>query len=36
MWGIAGALIAVPMISIFKIICDDVKPLSAIGEFLGK
>jgi len=36
MWGIAGALIALPMIAIFKIICDDVELLSTIGEFLGK
>jgi predicted PurR-regulated permease PerM len=36
MWGIAGALIAVPILSIFKIICDDVEDLSPISELLGK
>jgi len=35
-WGIPGALIAVPIVVIFKIICDNVESLSAIGEFLGK
>jgi predicted PurR-regulated permease PerM len=36
LWGIPGALIAVPIVVIFKIICDNVKSLAAIGEFLGK
>jgi predicted PurR-regulated permease PerM len=36
MWGVAGALIAVPILSIFKIICDDVEGLSPISELLGK
>lgn len=36
MWGVAGALIAVPILSIFKIICDDVEGLSSISELLGK
>ncbi|HWP91182.1 MAG TPA: AI-2E family transporter [Thermodesulfobacteriota bacterium] len=35
-WGIPGALIAVPMMAIFKIICDHIEPLAPIGEFLGK
>ncbi len=34
-WGIMGALIAIPIISIFKIICDNVKPLNNYGQFLG-
>jgi predicted PurR-regulated permease PerM len=34
MWGIPGAILAVPMLAIAKIICDDVKPLNAIGHFL--
>jgi predicted PurR-regulated permease PerM len=34
MWGVPGAVLAVPMLAIAKIICDDVKPLSAIGHFL--
>ena len=35
MWGIIGALLAVPMLAVFKIICDQIEPLSAVGEFLG-
>ncbi|HME10728.1 MAG TPA: AI-2E family transporter [Bryobacteraceae bacterium] len=35
MWGIPGALLAVPMIVIFKIFCDHVEPLAPVGEFLG-
>lgn len=35
MWGVAGALLAVPMLATFKIICDRVRPLMALGHFLG-
>ena len=35
-WGIVGAVLAVPMLAILKIICDHFKPLSALSEFLGK
>jgi predicted PurR-regulated permease PerM len=35
MWGIAGALLAVPMLATLKIICDRIKPLMALGHFLG-
>lgn len=35
-WGIAGALLAVPMLATFKIFCDHIEPLAPIGEFLGK
>jgi len=34
MWGAAGAIIAVPMLAITKIICDRVQPLTALGHFL--
>jgi predicted PurR-regulated permease PerM len=34
-WGIAGALLAVPLLAAFKILCDHVDSLSAVGEFLG-
>lgn len=34
-WGVAGALIAVPMLVAFKVICDNVSPLTPIGAFLG-
>jgi predicted PurR-regulated permease PerM len=35
LWGVAGALLAVPMLATFKIICDRVRPLMALGHFLG-
>lgn len=35
-WGIAGALIAIPLLSILKIICDNVAELNAFGRLLGK
>lgn len=35
-WGIIGALLAVPLLAIIKIICDQVEQLAAIGEFLGR
>jgi len=34
MWGTPGAILAVPMLAITKIICDRIKPLAAIGHFL--
>ena len=33
-WGISGAILAVPMLAITKIICDRVRPLAAFGHFL--
>ncbi len=35
-WGIAGALLAVPLVVTLKIVCDHVQPLEPIGEFLGR
>ena len=35
-WGIGGALLAVPLLVAFKIFCDHVEPLSPVGDFLGK
>ena len=35
MWGIPGALLAVPMVATFKIICDRIEGLKAVGHFLG-
>ncbi|MCW5737446.1 MAG: AI-2E family transporter [Enhydrobacter sp.] len=35
MWGVPGALLAVPMVATFKIICDRVAGLRALGHFLG-
>jgi predicted PurR-regulated permease PerM len=36
MWGIAGALLAVPILATFKILCDHIEPLAPVGEFLGR
>ena len=36
MWGIVGTMLAFPMLTIFKILCDHIEPLSPIGEFLGR
>ena len=36
LWGIGGILLAVPILATFKIFCDHFKPLSPIGEFLGR
>jgi predicted PurR-regulated permease PerM len=35
-WGIPGALLAVPFLAMFKIFCDHIEPLAPIGEFLGE
>jgi len=35
LWGVPGALMAIPLLAILKIICDHIEPLGAIGEFLG-
>jgi predicted PurR-regulated permease PerM len=34
MWGVPGAILAVPMLAIIKIVCDDLPPLRAFGHFL--
>jgi predicted PurR-regulated permease PerM len=34
-WGIVGAILAVPIMAVFKIFCDHIEPLAPIGEFLG-
>jgi predicted PurR-regulated permease PerM len=34
-WGITGALLAVPLLAIIKIMSDQVEQLAPIGEFLG-
>jgi predicted PurR-regulated permease PerM len=36
MWGIPGALLAVPLLAVFKICCDHVESLASIGAFLGE
>ena len=35
MWGVPGAILAVPMLAIAKIIFDRVRPLKALGHVLG-
>ena len=34
-WGVAGAILAVPMMAALKIMCDHIESLAPIGEFLG-
>ena len=36
LWGIVGAVLAVPMLVSFKILCDHIPPLAGVGEFLGR
>ena len=35
LWGMPGALLSVPMLMTIKIVCDHVKPLAPVGEFLS-
>jgi predicted PurR-regulated permease PerM len=35
-WGIPGAFLAVPLLATFKITCDHIPSLAAVGEFLGE
>ena len=35
MWGIAGAILAVPIMVVFKIFCDHIESLAPVGELLG-
>ena len=35
MWGVIGALVAVPVLASLKIICDRIEPLRPIAEFLS-
>jgi predicted PurR-regulated permease PerM len=34
-WGVPGALLAVPLLAMFKILCDRVDPLQPIGHIIG-
>jgi len=34
LWGVPGAILAMPLLAILKIICDRVHPLKALGHFL--
>lgn len=35
MWGTVGLLLAVPILVVMKIACDQLPPLQPVGEFLG-
>ena len=35
LWGIPGALVAVPFLVVFKVICENFEPLKTIGLFLS-
>ena len=35
MWGVAGAILATPMLAILKIICDRIEMLQPFGHFIG-
>lgn len=36
LWGIPGALLAVPLLVAIKVFCDRVPPFATLGEFLGR
>jgi predicted PurR-regulated permease PerM len=36
LWGVAGTLLAVPLLATFKIFCDRIEPLKRVGSFLGR
>jgi predicted PurR-regulated permease PerM len=35
MWGIPGAILAVPLLAIIKILCDRVEALKPVGHIIG-
>jgi predicted PurR-regulated permease PerM len=35
LWGVTGALLAVPLLAVFKILCDNIEVLTPIGHVLG-
>jgi predicted PurR-regulated permease PerM len=34
MWGVAGTILAVPLLAIIKIVCDRLTPSRAFGHLL--
>ena len=36
LWGVPGALIAVPMLVGLRILCENIRPLAPLGEFLAR
>ena len=35
LWGVAGALLSMPIAGIMKIVCDNVEPLHMVGVLMG-
>jgi predicted PurR-regulated permease PerM len=35
LWGITGALLAVPLLAVTKIMCDHIEILTPVGHLLG-
>ena len=35
LWGIAGMVLAIPLLGIFKILCDHIEPLKPYGYLIG-
>lgn len=35
LWGIPGAFLSVPMLAVFKIVCDHIEALTPIGHVIG-
>jgi predicted PurR-regulated permease PerM len=35
LWGVVGALIAVPILMVIKVLCEYLEPLGPVGEFIG-
>jgi predicted PurR-regulated permease PerM len=35
MWGVAGAILATPLLAMLKIVCDRIDGLKPFGHFLG-
>ncbi len=36
LWGVPGALMAVPLLAIVKIVADHLDPLASLAEFIGR
>ncbi len=35
MWGVPGAFLSVPLLAVFKIVCDHIETLTPLGHMLG-
>jgi predicted PurR-regulated permease PerM len=36
LWGVWGAVLAVPMLMMIKAVCDHIEDLQPVGELLGE